>query len=191
VERPGLWRDACFPVRFGTRFARDRTGWAGDVKVLIDYHGLGDQDHLSFAAPGPQFDHHEGQVLGESFKGWPVPTSGAFNDQDGDMGLALKAHAIAGPVVEDPETVGCVDFPELYLNAVVGVTVCREDIQAAAPGGGKLLRDDSHLPQTQAGRVSGEPVLQPNFVVAKLAQLRRLARAHREPRMIHRHKRSE
>lgn len=41
--------------------------------------------------------------------------------------------ALGLDVVEDPETMRCVNFPQLHLNAVVGVTVSGEDVQAAAP----------------------------------------------------------
>jgi hypothetical protein len=76
---------------------------------------------------------------------------------------------------------------KLHLNAVVGVTVGGEDVQAPAPRSGKLLRDNPHLTKTQARRRSDQPVLQPDLVAAKLPQLRRLAGVHRQPRPIHGH----
>jgi hypothetical protein len=40
----------------------NRSGRTGDIEILVDHHGLGDQDHLGLAAPGPQHS-------------WPVPGS--------------------------------------------------------------------------------------------------------------------
>jgi hypothetical protein len=75
------------------------------------------------------------------------------------MGLALKAHAVAGPVVEDPEAVRGVDLSKLYLDAVVGVAIGGKDVQAPAAGCSELLGDDPDFPQAQPGRVVGKPVL--------------------------------
>ena len=61
------------------------------------------------------------------------------------MGLAFEPHAVAGPVVEDPEAVRRVDFPELDFDAVVGITVSGKDVQAPAPRGGELLGDNPDL----------------------------------------------
>ncbi|MCW2933664.1 MAG: integrase family protein [Actinomycetia bacterium] len=147
VECPGFRGDAGFPVRFGARFPGYRPGRAGHVEVLVDHDSLRDQDHLGLPAPGPQLDHHQGQVICEGFQGGPLPVGGAFHHQDSDMGLALESHAVACPVVKDPEAVRCVDFPELHLHAVVGVTVGGKDVQASAARCGQFLGDDRTSPR--------------------------------------------
>lgn len=87
------------------------------------------------------------------------------------MGLALKPQAVAGPVVENPEAVRGVDLPQLYLDAVVDIAIGGEDVQAAAAGCVQLLGDDPDFTETQPSRVICEPVLQPDFVVAEVAEL--------------------
>jgi hypothetical protein len=48
-------------------------------RFWVDHNGLGKQDHLGVSAPGPEFDHDQGQILGESFQRGPVPAGGAFH----------------------------------------------------------------------------------------------------------------
>ena len=153
----------------------------GDVQVLVDHYGFRDQDHFGLAAPGPEFYHDKGQVLGESVQRGPVPAGGAFNHQHRDVCLALEARAVAGPVVENPEAVGSVDFSELHLHAVVGIAVTGKDVQASAARCAQLLSDNADLAQAQPRRVSSEPVLQPYLVISQVPQLRRLPGAHRKP----------
>jgi len=75
MEGPGFGGDACFPVTFRTRLPGNRPGRAGHVKALVDHDRLGHQDDLGLAAPSPQLDHHQRQVLGESVQRWPIPAS--------------------------------------------------------------------------------------------------------------------
>ena len=83
-------------------------------------------------------------------------------------------------------------LPQLHLDAVVGIAVSGKDVQAPAPGRSQLLGDDPYLAKVQPSRAVGEPVLQPDLVVAEVAQLGRLPCAHREPERIrsHEHHRS-
>jgi hypothetical protein len=95
--------------------------------------------------PGPQFNHHKRQVLGEGVQCCPVPARGAFNYQDRDVSLAFETNPVTGPVLKDPKAVGGVNFPELHFDAVVRVTVRGEDVKGATPRCGELLGDDSDL----------------------------------------------
>jgi hypothetical protein len=85
------------------------------------------------------------------------------------MGLSFEAHPVACPVVKDPEAVRRIDFPQLHLDAVVGISVSGEDVQAPAPGRSQFLGDDPDLTEAQPSRAVGEPVLQPDLVVAEIA----------------------
>jgi hypothetical protein len=63
--------------------------------------------------------------------------------------------------------VGGVNLAELHLDAVVGVAVGGQDVEAAPGGVGQLL-GEHHLAQAQPCRIGCEPVLQPSLVVAEL-----------------------
>jgi hypothetical protein len=71
------------------------------------------------------------------------------------MSLALKALAVACPVVKDPEAVRCVHFSQLHLDAVVGITIGSEDVQAPTQRCGQLLGYNPDFTKAQPGRVLG------------------------------------
>jgi hypothetical protein len=83
------------------------------------------------------------------------------------MRLALEPQLVARPVVKDPEAVRSVDFPELHLDAVIGVTVRSQDVLAPTAGRSQLLGDDPDLAEAQPRRVISKPVLQPDLVVTR------------------------
>jgi hypothetical protein len=93
---------------------------------------------------------------------------GALHQQRGHVGLVGVAGTVMCPVVQDPEAVGGVNLAELHLDAVVGVAVGGQDVEAAPGGVGQLLGEHHHLAQAQPCRIGCEPVLQPPLVVAEL-----------------------
>ena len=61
-----------------------------------------------------------------------------------------------------------INFPELYFDAVIGIAVSGQDVQASAARSGQLLGDDANIAQSQPGGVSDQPILQPDFVIAEI-----------------------
>lgn len=59
--------------------------------------------------------------------------------------LVLKAHAVAGPVIENPEAVGSINLSELHFHAVVRITIPGEDVEAPAARSAQLLGNDLNL----------------------------------------------
>jgi len=62
-----------------------------------------------------------------------------------------------------------------------------KDVQASAARSAQLLGNDLDLAQAQSSRISGEPVLQPYFVVTQVPQLCGLSGVHWKPWQIVRH----
>ena len=52
---------------------------ARDIEILVDHHGLGDQDHFGLAAPGSELYHDKRHIFGESIQCRPVSAGGAFH----------------------------------------------------------------------------------------------------------------
>jgi hypothetical protein len=101
--------------------------------------------------------------------------------------LVLKAHAVAGPVIKNPETVGSIDLSQLHFHAVLRITIPGKDVEASAARSAQLLSNDLDLAQAQSSRISGEPVLQPYLVVTQVPQLCGLSGVHWKPWQIFRH----
>jgi hypothetical protein len=175
VESPGVTGQLLLPVLFGAVLALDLSDGATNIQTLVHDQGLRNNDRLVDATPYPQADHDQWHILGQSLEGVAEAALRAFDHQHGHMGLVDIASSVAGPVVEYPESMGGVDLSELHFDAVVGVAVGSQDVQAATPRMAQFLGKHRHLAEAEPCRFSDEPVLQPPLVIAEISKAGGLA----------------